>query len=597
MQINLDDIKDILIASEKPARYIGGEYGATKLKWTSFNFCMCFPDVYEVAISNLGIKIVAESFNKAGLTADRCYCPWRDFGDKLKQKGVPLYSLDLKRELKDFDMLGFSLQYELSYTNILYMLDLAKIPLLKKDRGDDYPIIACGGPCAVNPEPLVDFVDIFFIGDGEEVDVEVAKLYLTCKNREEFYQKASCIRGVYVPSLMDIEYENGKIRSFKNKVTNQDFTVKKALISNLDVAIFPEQIPVPNIEAVHDRAVIEIMRGCYRGCRFCQAGFIYRPVRPKNVNTLTKQACSLIKQTGYSEVSMNSLSTGDYPYLRELIKDLKQNLPSDVTLALPSLRVDSFDNEFAQDSRKTSLTFAPEAGTQRLRDVINKDVSDEEIMRAVKGSFDLGYFKVKLYFMLGLPTETDEDLEGIKKIVQNICEEYYKEKRSKKLTISVSVSTFIPKPFTPFQWERQASLKEVEEKQNYLRKLLNIKGVKFAWNDYFTSSLEAVLARGDRKLGQVLLNAYKNGCVFDGWNDQLNKQAWRDAFETSNVKIEDYTREYDENELLPWDFIDILVDKKFLLKEKVLAYSGKVTGSCKNGCKACGIQKEFRCNV
>ncbi len=576
MTVNLDELNGLLLSCEKPSRYTGGEFGFPELKESAFNFCMCFPDIYEVGMSNLGIKIVAESILARGFTADFCFTPYTDFGSGLKKLGVPLYSLGLKKPLGEFDMLGFSMQFELSYTNLLYMLDLAGIPLTREERAKGgYPLIAIGGPCAVNPEPLADFVDIVFIGDGEEVDADVAEIYVKHGGAsEEFFREISKLDGVYVPALL-----------------NKNTKVKKALISELDKAIFPQKFAVPNCESVHDRAVIEVMRGCYRGCRFCQAGFIYRPVRRRSTKTLTRQACALIKNTGYDEVSMNSLSTGDYPELRTLIRELKSSLPERVTLALPSLRVDSFDGDFAQDARKISLTFAPEAGSQRLRDVINKDITEDEILRAAESAFDLGYSAVKLYFMLGLPTETDEDVEGIAKLCALIKGCYRNKPRKKQLRISVSCSTFIPKPFTPFQWEKQAERGEIQAKQKKLLESPHMKGVNVNWSDGFTAELEAVLARGDRRLGKVIRLAYENGCKFDGWSQELNRDGWLKAFETAGVSMDEYTRAFGENEILPWDFIDVGVTKKFLSSERAKAYKSEVTGSCLSSCKGCGLQK------
>lgn len=586
----MGSLRELLLKCEKPSRYTGGEYGAPTPTWGAggFNFCMCFPDLYEVGMSNLGMKIVAKSFEERGMCADFCFAPARDFGQGLKELGVPLYSLALKAPLKDFDMIGFSLQYELCYTNVLYMLELAGIPLTRKEReGKGYPLIVAGGPCTVNPEPLTDFFDIFFIGDGESVDADVAQICVECGGAsEEFFERISKLDGVYVPALTAPEYApDGSVAAFKGIAR-----VKKALISDLDGAVFPDRIAVPNCESVHDRAVVEVMRGCYRGCRFCQAGFIYRPVRKRSVKTLTKQACALIANTGYGEVSLNSLSTGDYGRLPELLKSLKSALPPEVTLALPSLRVDSFDGEFAQDSRKTSLTFAPEAGTQRLRDVINKDITEEEILKAAESAFDAGYSAVKLYFMIGLPTETDEDLQGICTICEKIRALYAAKKRQKALRISVSAATFVPKPFTPFQWERQIGEDEVKYRQDYLIKHLP-RGVKFSWSAYYPSLLEAVLARGDRRLGKVLEAAYKNGCTFDGWDNLFCEEGWHKAFNSCGICEGQFVRERAEDELLPWDFIDVLIDKKFLLEERRRAYAGKVTGSCMQSCKGCGLQK------
>ncbi len=582
-------LDEILVNVEKPSRYIGGEFGEPDLKVNKFNFCICFPDVYEVAMSNLGIRIVNEVINNVdGCTADRCYAPWPDLGTELKANKIPLFSLGLKKPLKEFDMIGFSLQYEMSYTTILYMLDLAEIPLLAKDRGEDYPILQAGGPCACNPEPLADFFDLFVIGDGEDSMRELAKLKLQTKSKREFLEKATEIEGVYVPSLTYPVYEDGKIVRFEGK------PVKKAFCMDLENAVFPHTQIVGNIEAVHDRGVIEVMRGCYRGCRFCQAGFIYRPVRTKSVENLTKTACDIMVYSGFESLSMNSLSTGDYPHLKELLASLKANLPKNSTVSLPSLRIDSFEEYYAEEAKKNSLTFAPEAGTQRLRDVINKDITTEEIKRGVEKAFNLGYSAIKLYFMLGLPTEVDADLEGICDIVEMIKSVYSQNvKKLRNLRINVSVSTFIPKPFTPFEWEKFVTKEEVEHKLNVLKKRLFIKGVSLKWNDYELSEMEAVLARGDRKVGKVLLNAYSQGCIFDSWSEFFKPEKWYKAFEDENVDKNDYTRQFADDEVLAWDFIDMGIKKSFLLKEKNLAYSNKCSGGCQSGCKGCGL--EGRC--
>lgn len=587
-------LEQILPLVEKPSRYIGGEWGEPVDKWADFNYCICFPDVYEVGMSNVGIKIVCESIRQVkNVCVDRCFAPWPDFGALLKQNDIKLYSLGLRRPLGDFDMLGFSLQYEMSYTAVLYMLDLAGIPLKRWERGENYPIIQAGGPCVCNPEPMADFIDIFTIGDGEELMGKLAELRLQTKSKSEFLKRAAELDGVYVPALMEVEYDgDGKIKAFKGKTY-----VKKALVKDLDGAIYPEKFGVGNTEAVFDRAIIEVMRGCYRGCRFCQAGFLYRPVRKRTPETLTKQASSIAKNGGFSELSLNSLSTGDYPELSHLLDCINKELP-DVKMSLPSLRIDSFESNFTKFSRQSSLTFAPEAGTQRLRDVINKDITDEEIQRGIDIAFRLGYSSIKLYFMMGLPTETDEDLLGIADIVRRIKKSYSQSpSRARALRISVSVSTFIPKPFTPFQYEKQVTREEVLRKIELLKKELFIKGVTFSWNDYELSQMEAVLARGDRRLGSVIEKAYRSGCVFDGWQQFFKYDEWIKALSDCGLSPELYTREWGENEILPWDFIDIFVDKKFLLSERHKAYDNAVSGGCLGGCKACGMQKVFKCDL
>lgn len=580
-------LDEILLTVEKPSRYIGGECGEPNIKREKFNYCICFPDVYEVAMSNLGIRIVQEVINGVdGAMADRCFAPWPDFGEALKQNGISLYSLGLKMPLGEFDMLGFSLQFELSYTTVLYMLDLAGIPLYSKDRTDEHPIIQGGGPCAVNPEPIADFFDLFVIGDGEDSMRQLAELKLKCSTKAEFLEKATEIEGVYVPSLTRPVYgENGEIVRFEGK------PVKRAICLDLENAVYPKTQTVGNVEAVHDRAVIEVMRGCYRGCRFCQAGFIYRPVRSKSVENLTKTACELIRSTGFETLSINSLSTSDYKDLKPLLKSLKENLPNNTKVSLPSLRIDSFDEFYAEEARKNSLTFAPEAGTQRLRDVINKDISDEDIKLGAEKAFRLGYSLIKLYFMMGLPTETDDDIAGIRRIIESIREVYAQNpKRLRGLRINVSLSTFVPKPFTPFQWEEFVSKDMVSHKLEMVRKHLFAKGVTVSWNDYATSELEAVLARGDRKIAKVIKNAYLKGCIYDSWGDFFDATKWDLAFKEENVEKQAYKSVIDTEKLLPWDFIDVGVSKKFLLKEKRLADTETVTGGCQSGCKGCGLQ-------
>jgi len=593
--MNADQLKKldkILPTVEKPSRYTGGEWGEDEFLPSDMNYCICFPDVYEVGMSNLGIKIVAEAVKSVkGTAVDRCFAPWPDFGKALKDNGIPLYSLNGKKNLSEFDMIGFSLSYEMSFTAVLYMLDLAGIPIRSCDRGEEYPIVQAGGPCVCNPEPMAAFVDLFTIGDGEEVMAQLAELRRDVKDKKKFLAAAAELDGVYVPALMNPIYENGKIIGFSGKSN-----VRKALVKDLDGAVFPKKFGVASTEAVFDRAIIEVARGCYRSCRFCQAGFLYRPVRPRKVSTLVGQACSIARNGGFGELSLNSLSTGDYPQLGELLDAINAEMP-DIKMSLPSLRVDSFQSYYAKFARQSSVTFAPEAGSQRLRDVINKDITEEEIERGVVNAFNLGYSSIKLYFMMGLPTETDEDLMGIAKIVRMIKGIYGKNPASARaLRVSVSVSTFIPKPFTPFQYERQITKEEVAHKVEILKKELFIKGVSFSWNDYELSQIEAVLARGDRRLCDVVEKAYKKGCVFDGWQQYFKPELWYEALAECGLSPDDYTREFGEDEILPWDFIDVFIDKNFLLRERHAAYAGKVSGGCPSGCKACGIQKVYKCD-
>ena len=543
-----------------PARYCGGEYNTPAIKGNAaLNFCMCFPDTYEVGFSNLGIKILFGILNeKDNCACDMAFAPHKDFADNLRAENISLFGLQTRRPLGVFDMVGFSMQYELSLTNVLYMLDLGGIPLYARDRSDSHPLVVLGGPVCVNPAPLAAFADIICVGDGEDTLTALADLFVSCKyngaNRREFLTQAAGIEGVYIPAI-------------GNKVV-------RAAVKELDKAYFPTSMQVPHVEAVHNRAVLELFRGCGRGCRFCQAGFIYRPVRRRTPETLVKQAKRLIDNCGYDEIGLASLSTCDYPHLKELLALLKPLADKrKVKLSLPSTRVDAFAAEFAADGRKGSITFAPEAGTQRLRDVIRKNVTDTDIESSLTAAFRAGFTGAKLYFMIGLPTETQEDIEGIVKIVHSARALYRAHKTSQKgLALSVSASLFVPKSFTPFQWEAQDTRDSAGQKQRYLKDALKKLGVRFSYHDTAQSALEAAFARGDGKLSAVAVAAYKSGCCFDGWSEHFDMHKWLAAFEACGIDINEYLGAIDTTAPLPWDIVDIGVSKDFLLAERKKAY-------------------------
>ena len=597
------EFERLLLSVQKPGRYSGGEINSVikDKEKVDVRFAFCFPDTYEIGMSHLGMKILYSQFNsREDIWCERVFAPWPDFEEAMRKNNIPLFALESRDSIKDFDFIGFTLQYEMCYTNVLNMLDLAGLPVRSEDRHELSPLVVAGGPCCCNAEPLADFVDLFFLGEGEEVDLEVIDLYKEFKkkggSKAEFLRAAAKIEGVYVPSLYDVSYnEDGTVKA----VTPKDGApkqVKKRIIKDMDKVFYPDKFVVPFIEIVHDRAVQEIFRGCIRGCRFCQAGFIYRPVREKSADTINRQAKALCESTGYDEISMSSLSTSDYTELEPLLnKMLCWTEPNEISLALPSLRVDNFSKELLEKInhvRKSGLTFAPEAGTQRLRDVINKNVTEEEIFRTCKTAFEGGYTAVKLYFMLGLPTETDEDLEGIAALGQKIIDLFYslpERPKGKSPSVSISVSTFVPKPFTPFQFEPQIGKDEIERRQRHLKYSNKNRRVNISWHDSSTSLLEGAFARGDRRLGRVIEAAFKKGCKFDSWNEFFKPELWEEAFREIGLSPEFYAgrkREYDE--INPWDHLDYGVTKKFLIKENELAHNAVTTPNCREKCAGCG---------
>ena len=602
---------EILLSIQQPARYIGGEINSVCKDPSSVDvrFAMCFPDVYDIGMSHLGIQILYDMLNKMpDVYCERVYSPWTDLDAIMREKHIPLFAIESQDPVKDFDILGITLQYEMCYTNILQILDLSGIPLHGSDRTWDDPIVIGGGPCAYNPEPIAEFFDLFYIGEGETAYRQLIDIYKDSRkngeSRETFLKRAAGVPGIYVPSLYEPEYhEDGTLKAFRPTCPEAPEKVVKQLVLDMTEAVYPEKPLVPFIKVTQDRVVLEIMRGCIRGCRFCQAGMIYRPVREKNVERLKDLAYKMLKNTGHEEISLSSLSSSDYRSLEELVRFLIEEFHGKgVNVSLPSLRIDAFSLDVmskVQDVKKSSLTFAPEGGSQRLRDVINKGLTEEEILQGAADAFKGGWNRVKLYFMLGLPTETVEDMEGIALLSEKIAEEYYeipKDQRNGKVQVVASTSFFVPKPFTPFQWARMSTKEEFLDKARVvnrkMKEMLNHKSLKYNWHEADVTVLEGVLARGDRRGAAVIEEAYRNGALYDAWSESFRNDIWMKAFETCGVDIDFYTtRERSLDELFPWDFIDTGVSKEFLKREWNNAVNGTVTPNCRERCSGCGVRR------
>lgn len=603
---------EILMQVEKPARYIGNEVNAVMKEkdMVDIRFAMCFPDVYEIGMSHLGIQIIYDMLNQfEDVWCERVYSPWVDLDKIMRKENIPLFALESQEPIRDFDFLGITLQYEMCYTNILQILDLSCIPLLAKDRSDTHPIVIGGGPCSYNPEPICDFFDLFYIGEGETRYRELLNLYKESKaggaGRKEFLRKAALIPGIYVPSLYKVTYKaDGTIEKRIPLEPAIPQTIKKELVKDVTDTYYPDKPVVPFIKVTQDRVVLEIQRGCIRGCRFCQAGQLYRPVRERSLEMLQDYALKMLKNTGHEEISLSSLSSSDYTQLAPLLDFLIENCRErKINISLPSLRIDAFSLDVmnkVQDVKKSSLTFAPEAGSQRLRNVINKGLTEKVILNGARLAFEGGWSRVKLYFMLGLPLESEEDIRGIAELCNKIAAVYYetvpKEKRTGRVQIVASTSFFIPKPFTPFQWAPQCTKEEFLEKayltRTFISGQLNQKSIKYNWHEADASVLEGIMARGDRRLNQVILKAYEKGCMYDAWSEYYKNDIWMQTFEECGIDIGFYTtRERYEEEIFPWDFIDCGVTKQFLLKEWHKAKEEQTTPNCQMQCNGCGAAR------